>query len=94
MKLESVFTILMAAVCLAGSLSAQNITSNSKESDEKLHPCNFSSEQILPSAKLQSRASCTTANAEFLKETKMGKSLVVYFSLAGEQYKSHRLRAA
>lgn len=28
------------------------------------------------------------------KETKMGKSLVVYFSLAGEQYKSHRLRAA
>ena len=24
----------------------------------------------------------------------MGKSLVVYFSLAGEQYKSHRLRAA
>ena len=27
------------------------------------------------------------------KETKMGKSLVVYFSLAGEQYKSHRLCA-
>ena len=57
MKLKSVFTILMAAVCLAGSLFAQNKTSNSKE-------------------------------------TKMGKSLVVYFSLAGEQYKSHRLRAA
>ena len=49
MKLKSVFTILMAAVCLSGSLSAQNITSNSKE-------------------------------------TKMGKSLVVYFSLAGDQY--------
>ena len=49
MKLKSVFTILMAAVCLSGSLSAQNKTSNSKE-------------------------------------TKMGKSLVVYFSLAGEQY--------
>ena len=28
------------------------------------------------------------------KETKMGKSLVVYFSFAGEQYKPHRLRAA
>ena len=49
MKLKSVFTILMAAVCLAGSLSAQNKTSNSKE-------------------------------------TKMGKSLIVYFSLAGDQY--------
>ena len=55
MKLKSIFTILMAAACLAGSLFAQNKTS---------------------------------------KETKMGKSLVVYFSLAGEQYKSHRLRAA
>jgi hypothetical protein len=57
MKLKSVFTILMAAVCLAGSLSAQNITSSSKE-------------------------------------TKMVKSLVIYFSLDGDQYKSHRLRAA
>ena len=27
------------------------------------------------------------------KETKMGKSLVVYFSLAGEQYNGNRLRA-
>lgn len=57
MKLKSVFTILMAAAGLVGSLFAQNKTSNSKE-------------------------------------TKMGKSLVVYFSLAGEQYKSHRLCAA
>ena len=47
MKLKSVFIILAATLCLAGSLSAQNKTS---------------------------------------KETKMGKSLVVYFSLAGEQY--------
>ena len=49
MKLKSVFTIVMAATLLAGSLFAQNKTSNSKE-------------------------------------TKMEKSLVVYFSLAGEQY--------
>ena len=49
MKLKSVFTIVMAAALLTGSLFAQNKTSNSKE-------------------------------------TKMGKSLVVYFSLAGEQY--------
>ena len=54
---KTLFVILVAVTCLAGSLSAQNKTSNSKE-------------------------------------TKMGKSLVVYFSLAGEQYKSHRLRAA
>ena len=47
MKLKSVFTIVMAATLLAGSLFAQNKTS---------------------------------------KETKMGKSLVVYFSLAGDQY--------
>lgn len=47
MKLKSVFTIVMAATLLTGSLSAQNKTS---------------------------------------KESKMGKSLVVYFSLAGEQY--------
>ena len=53
MKLKSLFTILMAATLLTGSLFAQNKTS---------------------------------------KETKMGKSLVVYFSLAGEQYKSHRFR--
>ena len=90
MKQKSFFTLVMAAALLTGSLFAQNKTSNSKESDEKLHPCNFSSEQILPSAKLQSRTSCTTANVEFLKETKMGKSQVVYFSLAGDQYKSHR----
>ena len=94
MNLKKTLIGLGIAAYLAGSLFAQNKTSNSKESAEKLHPCNFSAEQILPSAKLQSRASCTTANAEFLKETKMGKSLVVYFSLAGEQYKSHRLRAA
>ena len=49
MKLKSLFTIVMAATLLTGSLFAQNKTSNSKE-------------------------------------TKMGKSLVVYFSLAGEQY--------
>ena len=94
MNLKKKLIGLVIAACLTVSLFAQNKTSNSKESDEKLHPCNFSSEQILPSAKLQSRASCTTANAEFLKETKMEKSLVVYFSLAGEQYKPHRLRAA
>ena len=46
---KSLFMILVAITCLAGSLFAQNKTSNSKE-------------------------------------TKMGKSLVVYFSLAGEQY--------
>ena len=57
MKLKSLFSIVMAATLLSGSLFAQNKTSNSKE-------------------------------------TQMGKSLVVYFSLAGEQYKSHRLRAA
>ena len=57
MKQKSLFTIVMAAALLTGSLFAQNKTSNSKE-------------------------------------TKMGKSLVVYFSLAGEQYKPHRLRAA
>jgi len=51
MKLKSVFTILMAAVCLAGSLFAQNKTSNSKET------------------KMEAK-----------------QSLVVYFSLAGEQY--------
>ena len=49
MKLKTVFTILAATLCMAGSLFAQNKTSNSKE-------------------------------------TKMGKSLVVYFSLAGDQY--------
>ena len=48
---KTLFMILVAVTCLAGSLFAQNKTS---------------------------------------KETKMGKSLVVYFSLAGEQYKSHR----
>ena len=55
MKRKSFLLASIIAICLAGSLSAQNKTS---------------------------------------KETKMGKSLVVYFSLAGEQYKSHRLRAA
>ena len=59
MKLKSVFIILAATLCLAGSLSAQNKTSNSKET------------------KMEAK-----------------QSLVVYFSLAGEQYKSHRLRAA
>ena len=59
MKLKSLFSIVMAATLLAGSLSAQNKSSKG-----------------------------------FSKETKMRKSLVVYFSLAGEQYKSHRLRAA
>ena len=47
MKLKSLFTIVMAAALLTGSLFAQNKTS---------------------------------------KETKMEKSLVVYFSLAGDQY--------
>ena len=57
LNLKKTLIGLVIAACLAGSLFAQNKTSNSKE-------------------------------------TKMGKSLVVYFSLAGEQYKSHRLRAA
>ena len=39
-------------------------------------------------------AGSLSAQNKTSKETKMGKSLVVYFSLAGEQYKSHRLRAA
>ena len=47
MNLNKTLIGLVAAVCLSGSLSAQNKTS---------------------------------------KETKMGKSLVVYFSLAGDQY--------
>ena len=51
MKLKSVFTILMAAACLAASLSAQNKTSNSKET------------------KMEAK-----------------QSLVVCFSLAGDQY--------
>ena len=57
MNLKKTLIGLVAATCLATSLSAQNKTS---------------------------------------KETKMEakQSLVVYFSLAGEQYKSHRLRAA
>ena len=49
MNLNKTLIGLVAATCLAASLSAQNKTSNSKE-------------------------------------TKMGKPLVVYFSLAGEQY--------
>ena len=49
MNLNKTLIGLGIAACLAGSLFAQNKTSNSKE-------------------------------------TKMGKSLVVYFSLAGEQY--------
>ena len=58
MNLKKTLIGLVAATCLAASLSAQNKTSNSKET------------------KMEAK-----------------QSLVVYFSLAGEQYKLHRLRA-
>lgn len=59
MNLKKTLIGLVAATCLAASLSAQNKTSNLKE------------------IKMEAK-----------------QSLVVYFSLADEQYKSHRLCAA
>lgn len=59
MNLKKTLIGLGIAACLAGSLFAQNKTSNSKET------------------KMEAK-----------------QSLVVYFSLAGELYKSHRLCAA